>query len=100
LHTDEPAEIPIADGQISVGDRVRIHCQSSFYNGIEGVVYELQTASRYAIVLMPEGTEKAREGIGSNVIRSQRSAAKKKEPIPPGDPQWFPLGWLIRLGSD
>lgn len=79
---------------IDIGDQIVITCQSSAYNGVEGVVHGIQQVSRYAMVILPEGTERKLEGIASNVIRTQRAASEKKKPLPPGDPQWFPLEWL------
>lgn len=80
--------------EIVVGDQVRICCRSSAYHGLTGAVHEIQASSRYAIVILPKGTEKRLEKIETNVIRFQRSASEKKAPMPPGDPQWFPLEWL------
>jgi len=85
---------------IKLTDRVRIECASSAYNGIAGVVHEIQESSRYAIVLLPAGTELRVEKIEQNAIRTQRAASEKKNPIPPGDPQWFPLEWLVPAGGD
>jgi hypothetical protein len=78
--------------EIAVNSTVQIDCKNSLYNGLVGPVWEIETKSRYAMVLLPEGTEKRIEGIASNVIRLQRT--KSKVPMPPGDPQWFPLEWL------
>ena len=86
--------------EIREKDQVRIRCGSSAYNGVVGMVYEIQPASRYAIVLMPPGTERGLEGIESNMIRTQRSASEKKNPIPPGDPQWFPMEWLVKTEQE
>jgi len=85
---------------IKIDDQVRINCQSSRYNGLVGDVHEIQESSRYAIVLLPEGAELRVENIKQNSIRTQRSASEKRNPIPPGDPQWFPLEWLIPLRLD
>ena len=78
--------------EIAVNSTVQIDCKNSLYDGLMGPIWEIETKSRYAIVLLPEGTEKRVEGIADNVIRMQRR--KAKVPIPPGDPQWFPLEWL------
>lgn len=86
--------------EIKVGDRVSIHCRNSAYDGIVGIVYEIQQQSRYAIVLLPVGTERRIEMIGANTIRAQRAGSEKKAPIPPGDPQWFPLEWLVLENDD
>jgi hypothetical protein len=79
--------------EITANSTVRIDCNASVYNGLVGSVHEVQPTSKYAIVLLPEGTEERVEGIVDNVIRLQRR--KAKVPLPPGDPQWFPLEWLV-----
>ena len=85
--------------EIRENETVQIVCKPSSYNGVVGTVYEIQKSSRYAIVLMPEGTERRLEGIQTNSIRTQRAMSEKKNPIPPGDPQWFPLEWLVPIGK-
>lgn len=84
---------------MKVGDRVRIRCRVSKYDGVEGEVFHLQESSRYAVVDMPRGTEQRAEGIPENKIiaRMKQSEKKRKTPFarwPKGDPQWFPFEWL------
>ena len=85
----------MASLELKIADQVCITCKPSVYDGIVGVIYEIQASSGYAMVLMPEGTELRLEGIKENAIRAQRSISEKRKPIPAGDPQWFPLKWLI-----
>jgi hypothetical protein len=86
--------------EITLGNQVKIACRNSAYDGVTGIVFEIQAVSRYAIVVMPEGTERRLEGIQQNRIRSQRQASQRPNPIPPGDPQWFPMKWLRPLPAD
>jgi hypothetical protein len=82
------------------GDVVRIACRHSKYNGVVGVVFEIQPATEYAIVDMPKSTEERIERIHQNTILQQMEQSEKlrKSPSnrrwPKGDPQWFPLRWL------
>ncbi len=78
---------------MKVGDVVRISCQHSKYDGIVGTIFEIQKASRYAIVDMPKGTERRIENIRENRILARMKPSPKKK-RPKGDPQWFPLRWL------
>ena len=85
---------------IKVRDVVRVNCRVSRYNGVEGEVFHIEEKSQYAIVDMPKGTELQMEGIEQNrIIEGMKQAEKKrKKPLarwPKGDPQWFPLEWLV-----
>ena len=85
---------------LQIGDRVRIGCRASKYNSVEGEIFKVQDNSRYAVVDMPSGTEYKLERIETNAIieRMKASEKKRKTPIarwPKGDPQWFPLEWLV-----
>lgn len=85
---------------IAVGDRVAINCPVSKYHGIVGEVFQVEESSRYVMVDMPKGTEFRLEGIEVNKILQQmkaanRKATKKRARWPKGDPQWFPVEWIV-----
>ena len=85
---------------MKIGDLVRINCPPSHYHGVVGEIYDIQESTEYAIVDLPKGTEERLEHITQNVIIEQmkRSEKARKTPIlrrPKGDPQWFPLRWLV-----
>ncbi len=87
---------------ICVGDRVKIRCGASKYHGVVGEVFQIERESEYAMVDMPKGTELALEGIRVNKILEQmkQSERTRKTPMerwPTGDPQWFPMRWLIGI---
>jgi hypothetical protein len=83
-----------------IGDVVRISFRHSKYNGVVGLVFEIQASTEYAMVDMPKGTEERIERIHQNTILQQmeQSERSRKTPSmrrwPKGDPQWFPLRWL------
>ncbi len=83
-----------------IGDIVRIDCVHSKYHGIVGEVFEIQESTGYAIVDMPKGTEERIERLRENAIIEdmKRREKERKTPIerwPKGDPEWFPLRWLV-----
>ncbi len=89
---------------IKIGDVVKINCRPSKYDGVVGEVYKIQKSSQYAIVDMPKGTEYRIEGFRENAIMAEmkRSDKKRKTPRrrrPKGDPEWFPLSWLVPVES-
>ena len=72
-----------------------------------GQIFEIQERSRYAMVDMPKGTELRIEGIQVNAIVAEMKAAEKtrKKPRgpegwPKGDPQWFPMEWLVAINAE
>jgi hypothetical protein len=79
-----------------IGDLVRIDSPVSKYNGVTGEIFAIQESSGYAVVDMPKGTELVLEKIEKNTIIEQMK--KRKTPpkrLPNGDPQWFPMRWLV-----
>jgi hypothetical protein len=85
---------------VKVGDTVTITCPRSKYKGVVGEIFEIQQSSDYAIVDTPKGTEERIERIHENSIVAGmlQSEKTRKTPIlrwPKGDPQWFPLRWLV-----
>jgi hypothetical protein len=84
---------------MKIGDVVRIDCTDSRYNGVTGEIFAIQESSGYAVVDMPKGTELALEKIEKNKINEQITRNRKTPPkrCPNGDPQWFPMRWLVVL---
>jgi hypothetical protein len=98
------AALGFAPFPVKVYDSVRLDSPVSKYYGIMGQIFEIQRASRYAVIDMPKGTEKAAEGIVHNsfLLELKRSLKDRKKPLtrwPKGDPQWFPLEWLVLPGE-
>ncbi len=89
------------------GDSVRINCAASKYYGVIGLIFGIQESSGYAIVDMPKGTELRIEGIQANAMLVEMEAAEKTrkkprrpEEWPKGDPQWFPIEWLVTVNAE
>ncbi len=77
-----------------------ISCPHSKYHGIVGEIFEIQESTRYAVVDMPKGTEARIEHFHQNAIIEdmKRRERDRKTPFPrwpKGDPEWFPMSWLV-----
>lgn len=89
-----------SERSVKVGAIIRINCPHSKYDGVIGEVFEIEESTGYAIVDMPKGTEERIEGLRENAIIADmmRREKNRKMPVklwPNGDPEWFPLSWLI-----
>ena len=94
LPFEEPKEAP---GLLRVGDLARVSCSVSHYHGITGEISRIQALTAYAIVDMPKGTELRIENIKQNLILSRLKPSARKRFK--GDPQWFPMNWLVKVGT-
>ncbi len=87
---------PYKNDALRVGQTVRITCEVSRYDGVIGTVFSIDEVSLYAIVEMPEGTGLRLESIKENrILKGLKKNSKKRRPR--GDPQSFPIGWLVPI---
>lgn len=81
---------------MKIGDLVRISSPVSKYKDVTGEIFSIQQSTDYAVVDMPKGTELARERIEKNsIIENMKRRKNPPKRWPNGDPQWFPMWWLV-----
>jgi hypothetical protein len=94
-----PGYSPYVNRSLRVNDRVRVDCPVSRYHGERGTVFEVNEVTGYAIVALLAGTEMRVEKIGQNkILAGWKAETKKPKRRPDGDPQYFPVGWLVTIG--